>query len=81
MNEHGYCPACKADMDGGSIWEHFYKETESEAEADKMAKSYGADRTKGKWGRKVGIYCMELDRTVAYECPDCGHQWSRTEKK
>ena len=77
LNEHGYCPNCNADLDGGSIWNHFFETTGSEAEADKISKSYGADRTQGQWGRTIGIYDMELDRTVAWKCPDCNHQWGR----
>jgi hypothetical protein len=25
-NEHGNCPHCNADLNGGSIWDHFYNE-------------------------------------------------------
>jgi hypothetical protein len=77
MSEHGHCPSCNADLDGGSIWEHFFRETGSESEADRIAESYGADRTKGNWGKAIGIYDTEVDRTVAWKCPDCGHQWGR----
>lgn len=77
-NEHGYCPNCNVDLDGGSVWQYFFEKTGSETEADKAAKAYGADRTQGQWGRAIGIYDMELDRTVAWKCPDCGHQWGRT---
>ena len=77
MNEHGYCPNCKADLDGGSIWEYFYKLTGSEEKADRTAEAYGATREKGKWGREIGIYDTELDRTVAFECPDCKHKWEK----
>lgn len=24
MSEHGNCPNCNADLNGGSIWQHFY---------------------------------------------------------
>lgn len=34
---------------------------------------YGATH----FGRKIGIYDSRTDRTVAYQCPDCGHQWDR----
>ena len=77
LNEHGYCPNCNADLDGGSIWQYFFEKTGSEAEADKSAEAYGANRTQGQWGRTIGIYDMELDRTVAWKCPDCNHQWGR----
>lgn len=29
------------------------------------------------FSRKRGIYDMGKDRTVEWECPDCGHRWSR----
>lgn len=77
MSEHGYCPNCKVDLDGGSIWEHFYKETGSESEATRIAEMYGATKEKGQWGRQIGIYDMETDRTRSWKCPDCNHEWSR----
>lgn len=76
-NEHGYCPNCKADLDGEPIWEYFFKEYGSESEADRVAEMYGATREKGKFGRRIGIYDMDKDMTVAWACPDCNHQWSR----
>jgi len=76
-NEHGYCPHCGSDLDGGSIWEHFYHQTDSEIDADRIASQYGATRTKGKWGREIGIYDLEKDRTVSYQCPDCEGVWVR----
>ena len=79
MNEHGYCPACGADLDGGLVWEYFYAQTGSKEEADVSASFYGATRTEGKWGRALGIYDRDLDRTVSWECPDCTHRWGRNE--
>lgn len=93
-NEHGYCPSCNADLDGGSIWKTGYdfavlgkhyeqkgiparSEDEAEELADNYAEAYGATRTKGQWGRQIGIYNLELDRTVMWKCPDCGHEWER----
>lgn len=76
LGEHGNCPACKADMNGGSIWQHFYDRHGSEAKADRIAAMYGATRSFGRWGRALAIYSRERDRTVAYRCPDCGHEWS-----
>jgi hypothetical protein len=77
VSEHGYCPNCKVDLDGGSIWEHFYKETGSESEATRIASGYGATKEKGQWGREIGIYDWDKDRTVAWRCPDCNHEWAR----
>jgi hypothetical protein len=31
------------------------------------------------FSRVVGIYSHEADAAVAWQCPDCGHEWERTE--
>lgn len=101
MSEHGNCPSCGTDLNGGSIWGHFYIEftegsgyrkdeegrylsnrrllTHEQAliAADEVSVSYGASRNKGRWGREIGIYDMEKDRTVKWKCPDCDHEWER----
>ena len=77
MNEHRYCPNCGVSLDGGSIWETGLKMHGTEEAADKYAAEYGATRTKGQWGREIGIYDMIKDRTVSWQCPDCKHQWLR----
>lgn len=78
MADHGYCPGCKADMDGGSIWQTMLEQSGGdEAEADRKAEMYGADRTSGRWGRKIGLYDMRRDATMAYQCPDCQFVWMR----
>jgi rubrerythrin len=77
-NEHGHCPNCNANLDGGSIWGHFFQKTGSEEQADKAAAVYGANREKGQWGRAIALYDRDEDRTVAWKCPDCGHVWERT---
>lgn len=71
------CPSCEANLVGGSIWELFFQQTHSEEEADRIAAMYGATRTEGRWGRAIGLYDMERDRTVAWRCPDCGYEWGR----
>ena len=76
MNEHGYCPNCNLDLDGGLIWEFFYKDTGVAALADERAEMYGATRTTGRWGLATGHYSMELDRTVGQTCPECNHYWT-----
>ena len=100
-NEHGYCPSCGLDLDGGGIWDHFFKEfttkgywedeggnytsnlrvlrsEEAEIIADEVASHYGASRTKGRWGKAIALYDMNKDRTVAYRCPGCNHEWKRS---
>lgn len=78
MSEHGSCPACKADMAGGLIWQTMLEQAEgNEEEADRKAEMYGATRTTGHWGRKIGLYDMGADRTMKYMCPDCRFVWVR----
>jgi len=78
MSQHGHCPSCGVDLDGGSIWETgLERYGGSEEEADKYAECYGATRTKGRWGRQIGIYDFDKDRTVMWRCPDCNHEWER----
>jgi len=89
LDDHGRCPHCDADLNGGSIWQTFYDQamkglkgrvpTEEEAAtlADESAEMYGATRTSGQWGRKIGIYDMEKDCTVEWQCPDCDGRWPR----
>lgn len=77
MNEHGYCPKCGCDLDGGSIWKYFFEQSGSEDDADRTSAMYGATRERGQWGREIGIYDLNTDRTIAWQCPDCGHQWDR----
>lgn len=73
-NEHGYCPNCNIDLDGGLIWEFFYKQFGT-AEADRIADMYGATRTTGKWGLATGMYDSKKDRTVGWTCHSCNHYW------
>jgi hypothetical protein len=30
------------------------------------------------FSRVIGIYSQAADATVAWQCPDCGHEWART---
>ena len=82
-NQHGYCPNCNVDLDGGSIWETFYDQNVelghegAVKRANEISHNYGATKDKGKWGRQIGAYSMEKDRTVAWKCPDCDHEWKR----
>ena len=77
MNEHGYCPHCDFDLDGGLIFETFMEKYNDRAKALEVAEMYGATETKGKWGKAYGIYSIEKDRTVQYQCPECNKLWDR----
>lgn len=82
--EHGNCPNCKVSLDGGGIWDHFFNQklkelqdgVEAELEADRISEMYGASRTKGRWGREIGIE-LDRDRIEFWRCPDCNYEWPR----
>lgn len=74
-NQHGYCPRCNLNLDGEKIWNYFNRIKASEEDADKAAALYGATREKGCFNRAFGIYSIDRDRTVAFQCPECNHQW------
>jgi len=71
------CPNCENNLEGDLIYETFLAKYSDEQKAIKTAKMYGATKTEGRWGREIGIYDMDKDRTVSYRCPDCGHEWLR----
>jgi hypothetical protein len=50
---------------------------EAEKAADEVASNYGATRTEGRWGRQIGQYSMDEDKTIAFICPDCRGWWPR----
>ncbi len=58
-NEPLNCPHCGVSLLGNPI-----------PEADR--EHYGAAT---HWKREIGIYDMDLDRTVKYRCPDCSGEW------
>lgn len=74
-NEHGYCPNCGMDFDGGLIWDTGMEIYGNEEKADEYAEAYGATRTTGRWAKRIAIYSMELDKIVQLECPECKHEW------
>jgi hypothetical protein len=57
------CPKCHADLRGDVI-----------APASRAVFG-GATH----FSRVIGIYSHEADATVAWQCPDCDHEWMRTE--
>ena len=77
MIEGRTCPSCGTNLDGDLIWQTFMDKHNDEAEADRIAKMYGATRTEGRWGRMIGLYCIDKDGIEAWQCPDCNHEWAR----
>ena len=56
------CPKCKADLRGPAI--------------PKMWRNVYGKKT--HFSRLVSIYDANLDRRVAWACPDCGAEFPRT---
>lgn len=54
----GNCRKCGVSFDGGSIPENI---------REHYSPPY-------RWSRRIGIYDRDLDRTVAWRCPDCGDE-------
>ena len=79
-NEHGYCPNCGINFDGDLIWDTGMEIHGNEEKADEYAKLYGATRITGRWGKNIGIYSIEEDRTIGFKCPECKHEYGRSER-
>jgi rubrerythrin len=77
MSEHGNCPSCNSNLNGDLIFDTFMNKYNDRQKALETAEMYGATETEGHWGRAIGLYSLEKDRTVIYRCPDCNHQWER----
>ncbi len=71
------CPNCGSNFDCGLVFDHFLGIGHGLQGALEKAELYGATSTAGWFDRKIAIYDRDRDRTVAYRCPDCGHQWDR----
>jgi len=63
-NENRFCPQCGADWQAEPI-----------PEADRQ--HFGSHT---HFSRRIAVYDLDRDITVAYRCPDCGHttprQWN-----
>lgn len=82
---HGFCKSCGHCLDGGGIWEHFYKQNLREGmedapariEADRVAEMYGASVHKGRWGLAIGIEDETYDGVSWWACSFCKAMWNR----
>ena len=66
------------NFDGDLIWDTGIEKYGDWDKADEYAEAYGATRTTGRWGKKIGIYDVSLDRTTHYRCPECTYKWPRS---
>lgn len=71
------CPNCNANLEGDLIFDTFLGKYGDETKALEVAAMYGATKTEGRWGREIGIYDIDEDAVIAWQCPDCKHQWGR----
>ena len=79
-NINGYCPHCNANLDGELVIDYPLSQGESREEALEYAKFYAGWDEHGeanRWGRAIGLYCIDRDRTIGYRCPDCSKTWER----
>jgi hypothetical protein len=56
------CPNCDANLVGDPI-------------PEQQRHHFGG---KKNFMRTIGLYDDDRDMTIAWRCPDCGHEWPRT---
>lgn len=87
-DDHGSCPHCGVDLNGGSIWETGVKmafegndgaglekgPAKTQEEAEKRADKYASlyGATRKKGKWGRQIGISNWDRVVEWQCPDCG---------
>lgn len=79
-SQHGYCPNCKANLDGGYVVEYPVSQGYPWDKVIEYCSHYSGWTEHGlnnRWGRSIGLYSWEEDRTTGYQCPDCKHTWGR----
>lgn len=92
-NDHGFCPNCNKDFDGGYIWDTFYHrlmedgywQRDDTKPLDHEAAKLEADKISDCYGadRYQGKWGHAIgiswnDRVQEYMCPDCEHKWPRS---
>jgi hypothetical protein len=80
MNINGYCPHCKANLDGDLVIDYPLSQGKTHAEALDYARCYAGWNEQGeenRWSRAISIYSWEKDRTTSTRCPDCSQEWQR----
>jgi hypothetical protein len=80
MNINGYCPHCKANLDGDLVIDYPLSQGKTHAEALDYARHYSGwnkHGEKNRWGRAIALYSVRGDRTYAHRCPDCNGEWPR----
>lgn len=68
------CPHCGTNLLGEKIIDVFLAQGKSHDQALEWASHYQGFEEYGienRFGREIGIYDIEKDRTVYYICPDC----------
>ena len=71
------CPHCGANLQGDLIYQTFLDKYKDPVKAKEVAAMYEATETEGRWSKVINIYDNDLDRTVAFRCPECEKEWPR----
>ena len=74
------CPHCNANLDGELIIDTFLEQGKDYDTALRYATMYSGWEQYGlenRWSNRIGIYCMDKDRTTHYKCPYCQKDWER----
>jgi len=72
------CPHCNSNLEGGLIFDTFFKQYGDKEKALETAAMYGATETEGRWGRQIGIEVRgKYDGVSYWKCPDCETVWDR----
>ena len=71
------CPICGANWDAGDILEVLsgmpYYANHTAQQLLESAANYGwTSENRKQFSRCISIYDQSLDRTVGWQCPDCG---------
>lgn len=73
MSEHGHCPHCGLNFDGGNIIDTFIKMGRTKEEAEEVASHYGYGPGRTQWDKRLNVilYDEQYNKTKYWECPEC----------
>jgi hypothetical protein len=80
LNNHGLCPACGCNWDGGNVYEvlrsHEAYADKSDEQVREISGNYGAPDQ--RFSKLIGIEVRGVyDGVCKYRCPECTTEWQR----
>jgi hypothetical protein len=75
------CPHCDYNLDDGDIYEKMkdaYPDKPEEVVLQYCNDFGWTPENKKRFSKKVGVYSMERDRVLYYECPECKGRVKKT---